>query len=272
MYSGTTFNKKSGRIMGVHQKIDRVARRHIEELLPVSVAFPSSKQILHFEGKNGPDGIKRKSPAVDEPWHFINPHDPKDVTLLEMIDAHIANLADALLAGNAERASFEAAWMAHAVTDGLTPAHHVLLEEKLKELRQGEGNETRTSFLRKGLMKGDTTLELVRNNWQFWGAKGAMTTHVAFEAGVASVVPYQRFKAGLPSSEDIVRVRQHGFRVYFVDRVHEVADLEMYEKFIASGWTTSLARQANQRLMPIIIRSVVLGWLMAAEQAAKGKG
>ena len=67
MYSGTTLRTKSGRMMGVHQRIDRVARRHIEEFLPHNINFPSSRQILHFEGLNGPDGIKRKSPACDEP-------------------------------------------------------------------------------------------------------------------------------------------------------------------------------------------------------------
>ena len=86
--------------MGVHQKIDRVARRHIQPMLPEHVNFPSSKEILHFEGKNGPDGIKHKSPAVDEPWHFINPDDPSDTNLLDMVDGHIANLAKALKEDN----------------------------------------------------------------------------------------------------------------------------------------------------------------------------
>ena len=53
MYSGTTLRTKSGRMMGVHQRIDRVARRHIEEFLPYNINFPSSRQILHFEGLNG---------------------------------------------------------------------------------------------------------------------------------------------------------------------------------------------------------------------------
>ena len=82
--------------MGVHQKIDRVARTHIQPLLPAHTEFPSSKEILHFEGKNGPNGVKNKSPAVDEPWHYINPEGPTDVALLDMIDEHTANLATAL--------------------------------------------------------------------------------------------------------------------------------------------------------------------------------
>src|SRR5690242_1301911 len=142
MYSGTTFRTKSGRVMGVHQKIDRVAYRHIKHLAAAQPAFPTVLQILHFEGLNGPDGIKRKSPAQDEPWHYINPDDPADRTLVDMINDHIYNMSVALRVGERERAAFEAAWMAHAIVDGLTPAHHYPLEKKLEELR-GEGIETR---------------------------------------------------------------------------------------------------------------------------------
>lgn len=266
MYAGTTLNNTSGRLIGVHQKIDRVARKHITPLLPVNVQFPSTKSLLHFEGKNGPDGIKRKSPAVDEPWHFIDPDEVEGSPLLLLIDEHRHNLAVALHQQNMERAAFEAAWMAHAVTDGLTPAHHYPLEERLRELRQGEGNETRTSVLKKGLMTGDTKVEALKNNWKFWGAKGAMTTHIAFEAGIASVVAYQRFAAGSPSDEDIRELRERGFEAYFADCVRQVASLHMYDNFIATGWTTTLAKQTNKQLMPLIIRAVVLGWLSTVWQ------
>ncbi|MDO4781444.1 MAG: hypothetical protein Q4A34_03590 [Candidatus Saccharibacteria bacterium] len=266
MYSGTTLNTKSGNLMGVHQKIDRVARRHIAPLLPAWCDFPTTKQILHFEGNNGPDGIKRKSPAVDEPWHFIDPQDAEDVRLLDMIDQHIVNLAAALAANNHERAAFEAAWMAHAITDGLTPAHHFPLEQVLKELR-GEGMETRNSIMKKNIMPGENPLELLKNNWQFWGAKGAMTMHVGFELGVASVVAYKRFSKGRPSGDDIQTCRDVGFRTWYVGAVHQVAELGMYEKFAEHGWTTELARQTNGVLMPLIIRAVVLGWLSAVSRA-----
>lgn len=252
--------------MGAHQKIDRVARKHIEQLLPEWCNFPGIKEILHFEGKNGPDGIKRKSPAVDEPWHFIDPNNPKDTHLLDMIDQHIVNLAEALKSNNSQRAAFEAAWMAHAITDGLTPPHHFPLEEKLTELRKGEGLETRTSIIKKNLMLGDTKIEALKNNWQFWGAKGIMTTHFAFETGVASVIPYQRFNSGLPTEEDMDMVRQYGYSKYYLSAVHEVVGLGMYEAFISSGWTTRLARQTNQELVPLIIRAVILGWLSAVWQ------
>ncbi len=247
--------------MGTHQKIDRVAHRHLQPFLPTGHNFPTTQQILHFEGKNGPDGIKKKSPAVDEPWHFINPDDPNDTQLLDEVDQHIDNLAKALKANNIPRAAFESAWMAHAVTDGLTPAHHFPLEETLKELRNGEGLETRSSILEKGLMKGNTAQEFIRNNWEYWGAKGAMTMHLGFEAGVASAVAYRRFEKGIPRVEDIEIVKEHGYRQFFLKSLKEIDDLQMYQNYAKSGWTAGLARDTTNELMPKIIRAVVLGWL-----------
>ena len=249
--------------MGVHQKIDRVARKHLQPLLAEHAVFPSYAQIVHFEGKNGPDGIKRKSPAIDEPWHFIDPQHMANAPLLATIDEHIENLARALAHDNQHRAAFEAAWLAHAIVDGLTPAHHFPLEETLVELRGGQGLETRTSILRKNLMTGDTALQALRNNWKFWGAKGAMTMHGGFELGVASVIAYRTFPSGMPQVEDIERLKQHDFRTVYAAHVKEVAALQMYETFAKKGWNTTLAKQTNRVLMPLIIRSVTLAWLAA---------
>lgn len=257
--------------MGVHQKIDRVARKHLGSLLSTDDYFPNIKEILHFEGKNGPDGIKSKSPAVDEPWHFVNPDDVDDLNLVNMIEEHLNNLADALRDKNEHRAAFEAAWMAHAVTDGLTPAHHFALELALKELRGGQGIDTRTSILKKGMMTGKTPVERLRNNWRFWGAKGIMTMHFSFEAGVASAVSYQRFMDGLPTAEDIEKVKKIGYRQYFINSVKYVASLNMYTKYAKSGWTRSLIKQTNQELLPTIIKTVVIGWLVASWKAKETK-
>lgn len=60
----------------------------------------SRPEILHFEGNNGPDGIKRKSPSQDEPWHFIDPTRADDRELIDMILDHHHNLVDALRHGN----------------------------------------------------------------------------------------------------------------------------------------------------------------------------
>ena len=269
MYSGTTFRTKSGRLMGVHQRIDRVARRHIAPHIPHTVQFPVYRDIVHFEGKNGPDGIKRKSPAQDEPWHYINPEDSSDTALLDMVDDHIYNLAAALRENNYTRAAFEAAWMSHAITDGLTPAHHYPFEEKLEELR-GEGIETRTSTKDKLVLPGDTARMIIKNNWEFWGAKGVMTTHLAFELGVATTLSGAKLDSIHKfDAQDIKELEDQGFRQVFLGILHDVHAMHMYDEFQRKGWTRHLARETRQELVPLIIKAVCMGWCAAMLRAQK---
>lgn len=271
MYSGTTFRESSGNLLGAHQKIDRVARVSLEDALP-DTTFPSIKEILHFEGKNGPDGIKRKSPAQDEPWHYYDPMDPNDTALIDMIQTHHDNLVKALRKGSTEKAAFEAAWLAHAVVDGLTPAHHFPLHEFLEEMR-GEGLETRTSLRDKLIIRqhGDTGRQLLSKNWRYWGAKGIMTTHGLFEWGVAVTIAPMRLKAGRPSGNDLVRVRGEGIVPIFKEAANYIYGLKMYERFQKQGWTRKLAKETREELVPLITRIVTLAWYSAAYKAYGGK-
>ena len=78
MFSTTAIakgTKFSGRVMGTHQRLDQAARRSLGQILPHSKYFPSSKEIVHFEGIRGPDGLKRKSPGIDEPSHMLTNKD-----------------------------------------------------------------------------------------------------------------------------------------------------------------------------------------------------
>lgn len=258
--------------MGVHQKIDRVAHRHIKRLVPKSLIFPTTRQILHFEGLNGPDGIKRKSPGRDEPWHFIDPNDTDDRQIIDMINDHIHNLSVALMESNNERAAFEAAWMAHAIVDGLTPAHHYPLEEKLEELRSGKGIETRITTKDKLVLPGKNRRTQLRNNWEYWGTKGVMTTHLAFELGVATTIAGQRLEDSGPSERMLDELKNKGFEAVFTDRLHLVSEMKMYEEFGRLGWTRHLARETKNVLIPEIIKVVTAGWYQAilmAEQHGK---
>lgn len=267
MYSGTTFRTKSGRVIGVHQKIDRIAHRYITRALPKRSHFPSASEILHFEGLNGPDGIKRKSPAKDEPWHYIDPANPDDRDIVTMISNHIFNLAEALKSNNNERAAFEAAWVAHAITDGLTPAHHYPLEAKLEELRGGEGLETRTSTKDKLILPGDSRRNQLRNNWEYWGAKGVMTTHLAFELGVAMAIAPLRFDDIEITATDLKRVRADDYGHVYVEILERVSAMKLYDEFHKSGWSRHLANETRSKLLPEIIKAVVLAWYKAACQA-----
>lgn len=262
MYAGINLRRGSGRIIGVHQRIDRVARRDLRRLLPKS-SFPKVRDILHFEGINGPDGIKRKSPAKDELWHYLDPYDKTDKGIVDIIRAHSVNLNHALKENNSERAAFEAAWLAHAIVDGLTPAHHYPLEAKLEELR-GEGLETRTSLKGKLMIQGDTRRDSLKKNWEFWGAKGVMTTHFLFEVGVATTMAPLRLKQYKPETDELRVVEEHGIIPTFHEALEQIAKLKMYEAFQTSGWSQKLARQTREVLVPLMVKIVVLAWYSAA--------
>ena len=255
--------------MGVHQRIDRLAKRELKKMIAHGQFFPTTHDILHFEGLNGPDGIKRKSPGQDEPWHYVDPTDSTDNKLREMIKDHMHNLTQALRDDNQQRAAFEAAWLAHAITDGLTPAHHYPLEEKLEELRNGQGLETRNTTTKKILMPGKNRRHQFLNNWEFWGAKGVMTTHFMFEWGIATSLAAGRMPNTTPSGNDIVRIKKEGFMLLFDESLHRIVQLEMYEEFARAGWTRRLVRETKTHLLPEIIRTVTLAWYACALAAEK---
>ena len=269
MYAGTTLRTQSGNIMGAHQRIDRIAKKNLRQVLPKGAYFPTAQQILRFEGKNGPDGIKRKSPARDEPWHFIDPTNPTDTQLLDLIDDHFTNLERALRRRDEVRSAFEAAWLAHAIVDGLTPAHHFPLETKLEELRGGQGIETRNTIKNKIVLPGESKRHIVKNNWEVWGSKGVMTTHGYFEWGFATTLAGLRLSAARPSKNDLIRVKQEGFRPLFIESMHRIYELKVYDAFQRQGWSRSLARVTRQELAPIIVKTVTLAWYGASLRAEK---
>lgn len=268
MYSGTTFRKNSGNFIGVHQKIDRVSRKNLTRLLTHAHnhSFPAIREILHFEGDNGPDGIKRKSPSVDEPWHYINPADPNDRELIDMVEAHVRNLSEALREGNRARAAFEAAWMGHAITDGLTPAHHFPLSDKIEEL-WGKPKEERLTVIDKNVIRGETHRDTIARNWEYWGAKGVFATHILFELGVAMSIKTTTFPKPLI---DITWYHDHDTQTVgdvLLAAVTEVYELNMYEDFWRNGWSAKLARQTRNKLIPIIARTIAFAWYRASEDA-----
>lgn len=267
MYSGTTLTKLSGRIMGAHQRIDRVSRNHLGHIIRDNRVFPGVRNILQFEGKNGPDAIKRKSPAKDEPWHYYNPFDSSDSGILENIEQHYQALVTHLKSNNRERAAFEAAWLAHALVDGLTPAHHYPYEKKLTELRGGEGIETRTTIRRKLVIPGTTARERVKNNWKMWGPKGLITSHGLFEFGIASLIAPLSFGEARPKKAELAKVQQIGVLGWFKLAAREVAVLEMYDLYHKKGWTPKLAWQVRHKLGPVMVKTVTLAWYSALVDA-----
>lgn len=259
MYAGTTYGKKSGRFIGVHQRIDRVARRRLKPLLNQDESFPSIVQILHFEGNNGPDGIKRKSPSVDEPWHFIDPEKSEDEAVMQMIADHQYNLAEALRSGNEERAAFEAAWMAHAIVDGLTPAHHYPLADKIEELF-GMPHHERSSVKEKNIIKGHNKRDTLSKNWQYWGRRGIFMNHFMFEMGVARAIMGDKISEVAIDEDDIAAMVKDGYAQTFDDILRQVVALGTYEQYSKKGWSRQLTKTVQTELVPLIVRAVVLGW------------
>lgn len=260
MYAGTTLHTRSGNIIGGHQKIDRLARRTLRKISDSSLpAFPSISEILYFEGNNGPDGIKRKSPSQDEPWHFYDPQNPEKGELLKHIEDHSYNLSAALKKGDTVRASFEAAWLAHTIVDGLTPAHHYPLEEKIAEL-WGKSKDERQTIVDKNFIRGNGKRDTIRKNWEYWGTKGVFMTHFAFEIGVAlAITPIREVKT-LPSGHDMTYVADNGFIEYFKRQALDIEAQGLYETFNRDGWNRTFAEQVRRDMLPIIVNTVAMGW------------
>lgn len=264
MYAGTTFHHKSGNVAGAHQRIDRVAKRHLIHHIGYSSFFPSIKTILHFEGRNGPDGIKSKSPSIDEPWHFINPAAGVEDPLVELIKDHMHNLAAALQKKDEIRAGFEAAWLSHAIVDGLTPAHHFPLAEKIEEL-WGKAHSERSSRKDKIMITGHNRRDTLSKNWQYWGMGGVFSAHVGYELGVASAIAMGTFKKIGITDKDLRRVENEGYIPIFLESIKQVDDLNTYQEYVKTGWSTYLGSITRKKLAPIIMKNVCLAWYAASK-------
>lgn len=267
MYAGLVLTKYSGQLMGAHQKIDRVARRHLGEFIPEDCPFPTIKEILRFEGKDGPDGIKRKSPGHDEPWHFMDPFSDDNEEFLTTIEDHYQALVKYLRKGNSERASFEAAWLAHAVVDGLTPAHHYPYEEKIAELRGGESKETRNTIFNKLIFKGDHPGHTITNTARAYSPKGPLTSHAAFELGFTFLIRPLRLPDAKPLKRDFEQIKELGIRDYFINSAREIAALDLFEGYLKKGWTPKLSHQVRHNLAPVMVKTVTMLWYAAAQES-----
>ncbi len=267
----------SGKIVGTHQRLDQSARRVLAQKLPRSKYFPTAKDIIHFEGMRGPDGLKRKSPGIDEPSHMLVEDDlasPAAIehgdldtrSVVEMIIDHRWNLVRALKNKNEVRAAFEAAWMAHMITDGLTPAHHFPLSDVKEELMTDKEMVKVFGAPMKGLMHGRNMLETLRNNWLYWGAGGHMSKHIAYEYGVLMIV------AAMPQRALDVKLTEEDWQELDTEKMfrkalEKVRTMNMYRRFLDEGWTTELAVETKTELLPEIVRAIALGWYSAAAEA-----
>lgn len=245
------------------------AYKMIDRFIPQD-NFPKLKDIWHFEGYNGPDGINVKAKGITKlkprqdgdpkPSHFYDPvSDTGEVPV--HVENHYTGLVNNLKDGDLIRSAFEAAWLAHYVADGLTPAHHWPLEEKLAEAAAKAAGS---------LKSGDTSkfAALVKKNWTLWGAKGHMTTHFNFEMGVALALLVFPIKPEF-SEHELALARSLGPVEYFKRQAREVATLELYERFYREGWNADIATVVKTRLAPQTARTIGNIWLLALLEAGQ---
>jgi hypothetical protein len=250
-------------ILHAHQKIDRAAYRHLRSVAGNAAAFPSIARILHFEGRNGPDATKlKRQTAFEQPWHFVDPFDLKDTDLHKQIEQHYSELVQALKNSDEIRAAFEAAWLAHALVDGLTPAHHYPYEKELEVLR-GEARHTRKGLLGRVYVQGDSPRQSWQRSVKLIGPKGLLTNHALFEAGAYTIMLPMRFRRGEPTLQQLRDIRSEGIVPYFQRMAWEVARLKFYTRFMSTGWTPRLSRDVRQHLAPRMSRMVTLAWYSA---------
>ncbi|HSX14932.1 MAG TPA: hypothetical protein VLE72_03460 [Candidatus Saccharimonadales bacterium] len=258
MYAGFITPKHSIKRLGIHQRLDVAAHRMVSHYLAPG-SFPLVKQILNFEGQNGPDGLKVKSPGAADPDHFYNPITDTG-ELPEHIKNHYDLLVEALSDRDMVRSGFEASWLAHYVVDGLTPAHHELLGEAISEIQGGPAPlKGKLKYIASG--KGS-----IKKNWAVWGGKGIISMHHNFELGIASVLVGRPIRTKLDAAK-LAHARQVGYMAFFKEESKSVAQLDLYSQFKKSGWTANMAASIKKEIIPRAAQAVAIIWLLAYLEA-----
>lgn len=255
-------------IFHAHQKIDRVARRNLTQLAPTTF-FPGIRQILKFEAGRGPDGARlKRHKHSEQPWHFVDPHNEQNSNIHFEIKEHYSGLVEALRTKDEVRSGFEAAWLAHAIVDGLTPAHHHPYEQHLEELR-GDHRDTRKGLSGRLYVNGETLSETLTKSAKLIGPKGLLTSHAMFEVGAFTMTVPLKLTKSLPSTKEIASFAKLDTIDYFNKIAKEIASLNIYERFCSTGWTQALARDVKNEMAPRMARTVTLIWFAAAREAAR---
>lgn len=229
------------RSIGTHQKFDREAFRLIAPLV-VADKFPRRRDILKFEGIGGPDGLKLKGDYnTSHMWDPVN-----EIGHLPIwIESHLKNMTSALKRGDIVEASFHAGWMAHYLTDSMTPAHHISHELVAAEYKDAGK---------------------LRYSWLYWGSKGLMSTHVAFEMGVSSAMFFSPIRSKF-NQHIFDRIQDKGLARVVKEESLAVAKLELYDRFLKKGWTTDIARTMKKEVIPKTTQLIAAAWLTAYKEA-----
>ena len=263
MFSRTILSDKRSEKIASHQRIIRICHHQVMRHLPPKNHFPTARAIIHFEGKNGPDGLPSKHAIDDEPYQFINP-EHNDGKLMKHIENHLHNAHVAYRRRNTVRLEFELSWLQHMVVDGLTPAHHQPFKDQLKAM-DSRTQQQLNSLFKRIFVPGRNFRDIFQKNWRRLGPRGLGTNHILFEAGIDFLIMPLRPKTYDVeiSKYDIEKAKTGHFKDIYLASVHDIARLKMFERYEAQGWTTSLATDTREILIPTCIRMVTLAWLAA---------
>lgn len=247
MNSGFLTHLTKGRLLnsvGTHQKFDRAAYSLLQKKLEPN-KFPSKAQIINFEGSGGPDGLKFKGNyTTDHMWDPVN----KIGQLPTWIEIHYQNLVKALKEDDIVKASFEAGFMAHYLTDSLTPAHHLSHKFILEEY---EGKK-------------------YRKRWKIYGHKGILSSHVAFETGISSAIFFTPIKVSFDDKLHKL-IRKDGIKKVVMQESLAISKHNIYEQFLQKGWSAKLAKTIKATVVKRIPQLISAAWLSAYEEAYSTK-
>lgn len=258
MYAGFITHKHTIKRLGVHQRLDAAAYRMVRGYFSAA-SFPPIKQITHFEGANGPDDLKFKPTTHDGPNHFYNPTTGEG-DLPTSVDHHYRALVRALSSHDQVKAAFEASWLAHFVADGLTPAHHHLLEDAFE---QAIGGKIPVMGKIKGLASGPGAF---KKNWMIWVDQRIITAHQNFEIGMAAALLGRPIRARLDPVK-LAQAREVGYMQFFKNEAKEVSHLDLYEEFREKGWSSHMAASVRNQVAPAAVQAIGIIWLLAYLEA-----
>ncbi len=245
MNSGFITHLTKGRLLnsvGTHQKFDRTAYGLIKSKIEAG-KFPARSQIINFEGSGGPDGLKFKGNyTTDHMWDPVN----KIGQLPTWIEIHYKNLVKALRDDDLVKAAFEAGFMAHYLTDSLTPAHHLSHKFILEEY---EGKKH-------------------RKRWKIYGHKGILSTHVAFESGISSAIFFNPIKVEF-DNKLFSRIKEDGIKEVVMHESLTISKLHIYDQYLRRGWNTKLVKVIKATVVKRIPQFIAAAWLAAYQEAHK---
>jgi hypothetical protein len=223
------------------------------------------EDILHFEGKRGPDSTRLKKGGNEPPWHFYEPGAKNDEFTAE-VENHFSGLVESLKSNNSERANFEASWLAHALVDGLTPAHHFPYREALEDL-YGKDIMERETVRSHFVVKGDSYKETMKKSIKLVGPKGLLTTHSTFEAGAAMIIMPLTLTNIKVTKEELGSISRETLLACMDLHAQQIAEYKMYQRFYKAGWTPKLVRDVRLHLAPAMVKVVALAWYAAYKEA-----